>query len=241
MRTSTFATAALLASCVVSCSESSSSPPANKGEYFVYVGTDTRSNISKGVYGFRFNTSTGTLTSLGLMAETPSPRFMAAHPNGRFLYTANEREYNDAKGNEVMGNKVSTFSIDPQSGRLTLLKRTAAAGDRPAHVVVDPTGKALIVSNYRGGNVAVLPIQTDGTLGDATSVDQHSGHGANTERQEGPHAHGSAISPDNRYALVGEHGIDQVMIYRFDAAKGTLRVTRLGMWRSIQTAKPPMS
>lgn len=222
MRTSSFVAAVLLASCVLFSSVSWSLPPLGEGESFVYVGTDTRSNVSKGVYGFRFNTSTGTLTSLGLMAETPSPRFMAVHPNGRFLYTANEREASDAAGNEVMGNKVSSFSIDPQSGRLTLLKRTPSAGNGPAHVVVDPTGKALIVSNYRGGNVAVLPIQADGTLGDATSVDQHSGHGANPARQEGPHAHGSAISPDNRHVLVGEHGIDQVMIYRFDAAKGTL-------------------
>jgi 6-phosphogluconolactonase len=221
MRTSTFVAAVLLAACVLSSCESRSSPPASGGEYFVYVGTDTRSNASKGVYGFRFNTSTGTLTSLGLMAETPSPRFMAVHPNGRFLYAANEREASDAAGNEVMGNKVSAFSIDPQNGRLTLLKRTASGGNGPAHVVADPTGKFLIVSNYRGGSVAVLPIQADGTLGDATSVDRHSGRGPNA-RQEGPHAHGSAISPDNRHVLVGEHGIDKVMIYNFDAAKGML-------------------
>jgi 6-phosphogluconolactonase len=117
---------------------------------------------------------------------------------------------------------VTAFSIDPQSGRLTLLKRTSSGGNGPAHVVVDRSGKALIVSNYRGGSVAVLPIQPDGTLGEPTSIDTHSGHGANAARQEGPHAHGSGISPDNRYVLVGEHGIDQVMIYRFDAAKGTL-------------------
>ncbi len=223
MRTSHFVAAVLLASCLLFSSVACSSPPRAESEYFVYVGTDTRGvNTNRGVHGFHFDASTGTLTSLGLMGETPSPRFITAHPNGRFLYAANEREDNDPMGNEVMGNTVSAFSIDPQSGRLTLLKRTPSAGDGPAHVVVDPTGKALIVSNYRGGNVAVLPIQTDGTLGDATSVDQHYGRGANPERQEGPHAHGSAISPDNRYVLVGEHGIDQVMIYRFDAAKGTL-------------------
>jgi 6-phosphogluconolactonase len=121
-----------------------------------------------------------------------------------------------------MGNKVTAFSIDPQNGRLTVLKRTSSGGNGPAHVVVDHSGKALIVSNYRGGSVAVLPIQQDGTLGDPTSIDKHFGHGANAARQEGPHAHGSGISPDNRYVLVGEHGIDQVMIYRFDAAKRTL-------------------
>jgi 6-phosphogluconolactonase len=70
--------------------------------------------------------------------------------------------------------------------------------------------------------VAVLPIQSDGTLGDATSVDQHYGRGGDPERQATPHAHGVALSPDNKFALVAEHGIDQVMVYRFDAARGML-------------------
>lgn len=216
MRTSTFLTAVLLASCLAFAGVAWPSPPQTEGDYWVYVGTYTR-NTSKGVYAFRFNASSGDLMPLGLMAEIPSPSFIAAHPNGRFLYTANEREYN-----EVMGNKVSSFSIDPQTGRLTLLKRTSSQGDGPAHVVVDPTGQALIVGNYRGGNVAVLPIEPDGTLGDATSVDQHHGRGGDPNRQAGPHAHGIAISPDNRYVLVAEHGIDQVMVYRFDAGAGTL-------------------
>ena len=94
--------------------------PSN-GEYFVYVGTYTR-KTSKGLYAFRFNTSTGKLTSLGLVAEIPSPSFVAVNPNGRFLYASNEREYN-----EVMGNTVSAFAIDPDNGHLTLLKRTPSA------------------------------------------------------------------------------------------------------------------
>ena len=216
MPISRLAALALLVSSVAFSNAAWSQAPPGGQEYFVYVGTYTR-NTSRGVYGFRFNPSTGTVTSLGLMAEIPSPSFMAASPNGRFLYTANEREYN-----EVMGNKVSTFSIDAQTGRLTLLKRTPSQGDGPAHVVVDPTGKVVVVANYRGGNVAVLPITNDGTLGDATSVDQHYGRGGDPERQATPHAHGVALSPDNKYALVAEHGIDQVMVYRFDAARGTL-------------------
>src|SRR3984885_3742175 len=102
------------------------SAPSN-GEYFVYVGTYTR-KTSKGLYAFRFNTSTGKLTSLGLVAEIPSPSFIAVNPNGRFLYASNEREYN-----EVMGNTVSAFAIDPETGHLTLLKRTPSGGDGPAH------------------------------------------------------------------------------------------------------------
>jgi 6-phosphogluconolactonase len=193
-----------------------SSQQTSARNYWVYVGTYTR-NTSEGIYGFRFDASTGELRSLGLMAETPSPSFIAAHPNGHFLYAANEREYN-----EVMGNRVTTFAIEPGTGRLTQLQRTSSQGDGPAHVLVDPTGRALIVSNYRGGSVAVLPIQTDGTLGNATSVDQHYGRGPHPTRQDSPHAHGSVVSPDNRWVLTADHGIDQVMAYRLDAGRGTL-------------------
>jgi 6-phosphogluconolactonase len=192
-----------------------SSPQAADSQYWVYVGTYTR-NTSKGIYAFRFDASAGTLRPVGLVAETPSPAFIAAHPNGRFLYAANEREYN-----EVMGNQVTTFAIDPATGRLTQLKRTPSSGDGPAHVVMDPTGRSLVVSNYRGGNVAVLPVQPDGTLGAASSVDQHYGRGPH-QRQDSPHAHGSAISSDNNWVLTAEHGIDQVMAYRFDAGRGTI-------------------
>jgi 6-phosphogluconolactonase len=187
------------------------------GEYFVYVGTYTR-NTSKGVYAFRFNSSTGKLTTVGLVAEIPSPSFLAIHPNGRFLYTSNEREYN-----EQMGTKVSSFAINPDTGHLTLLNRVASHGDGPAHVVIDKTGKSVIVANMRGGSVAVLRVQPDGSLGEATSIDvHHGGAGGDPERQPGPRAHGTALSPDNRFAIVSEHGMDQLRLYRFDAARGTL-------------------
>ncbi len=207
------------------------SAPSN-GEYLVYVGTYTR-KTSKGLYAFRFNTSTGKLTSLGLAAEIPSPSFVAANPNGRFLYASNEREYN-----EVMGNTVSAFAIDPETGHLTLLKRTSSAGDGPAHILVDPTGKVLVVNNYRGGNVAVLPIEADGTLGEATSVDQHHGAGGDPKRVAGPHPHSGALSPDNRFLLTTDSGLDQVMAYRFDASKGTIAPTSQPFFQEDAASAP---
>jgi len=211
-----------IAAALLLCSLSPRRTPAASndsasGEYLVYIGTYTRST-SKGVYAFRFNSSTGKLNPVGLVAEIPSPSFLAIHPNGRFLYTSNEREYN-----EQMGTKVSSFAIDTDTGRLTLLNRVASHGDGPAHVVLDKTGKWVIVANMRGGSVAVLPIKPDGSLGEATSVDvHHGGPGGDPERQPGPHAHGTALSPDNRFAIVSEHGMDQLRLYRFDAAKGAL-------------------
>ncbi len=213
------------------CTLWAASAPSND-EYFVYVRTYTR-KTSKGVYAFRFNSSSGKLTSMGLAAEIPSPSFVAANPNGRFLYASNEREYN-----EVMGNTVSAFAIDPETARLTLLKRTPSGGDGPAHIVVDPTGKALVVNNYRGGNVAVLPIEPDGTLGAASSVDQHHGEGGDPKRVAGPHPHSGALSPDNRFLLTTDSGLDQVMAYRFDAAKGTIAPTSSPFYQETPANAP---
>ena len=83
-------------------------------------------------------------------------------------------------------------------------------------------GKYVLVANYDSGSVAVFPVLKDGKLGEASAVDQHSGHGPNAEHQEGPHAHQIDLSSDNRFALNTDLGLDQVLVYRFDAAKGTL-------------------
>jgi 6-phosphogluconolactonase len=196
----------------VTCAESGSA----KGEYFVYIGTYTR-NTSKGIYGFRFNSSTGIMTPMGLVAPIPSPSFLAVHPNQRFLYATNEREYE-----EKMGNKVSAFAIDPKSGQLKLLNRVASQGDGPVHDTVDKTGKALVVANYRGGSVAVLPIKADGSLGEATASDAHHPQAGDNPDRQRPIVHGVAVSPDGRFVAAAENGLDEVRMYRFDAGKGTL-------------------
>jgi len=185
---------------------------------WVYVGTYTR-GASKGIYAFRLNLKTGELTPKGLAAETVSPSFLAIHSNGKFLYAANE--VGDFKGSKSGG--VSAFSIDRKSGRLTLLNDQLSGGGGPCHLVVDKTGRNVLVANYGGGSVSVLPIGRDGRLGEATAFVQHEGSSVNPRRQKGPHAHSINVSNDNRYAVVADLGMDKVMIYRFDAKKGTLK------------------
>ena len=203
------------------------------GEYFVYIGTYTRSR-GKGIYIFRFRPATGKVTALSLAAETPSPSFLAVHPNRKFLYAGNEHEGEDLPGKN---STVSAFAIDPRTGTLTFLNKVSSRGEGPAHIAVDQTGKALLAANYRSGSVALLPIQADGRLGEATGFDQHHGSGPKP-RQEGPHAHGAAFSPDNRFAVVAEHGIDEVMIYRFDPSKGTLTPNVPPFFKSTPGAAP---
>lgn len=188
------------------------------GDYLVYIGTYTQSR-GKGIYAMRFQPATGKLTRPVLAAETPSPSFLAVHPSQKFLYAVNEHEEKDLPGKN---NTVSAYSIDPKTGSLKFLNKVSSQGEGPAHIAIDPTGKALLALNYRSGSVALLPILPDGQLGEATAVDQHHGSGPDKQRQAGPHAHGAVFSPDNRFALVAEHGIDEVMVYRFDPVKGSL-------------------
>jgi 6-phosphogluconolactonase len=190
------------------------SPLSHK--YLLYVGTYTEHG-SKGIYTYQFDSSTGKLSSIGLVAETPAPSFLAIAAGGKFLYAVNELE----KYNGQASGAVSAFAVQPDH-KLTLLNQLASRGADPAHVVLDRTGKYALVANYTGGSVAVFPLLKDGSLGEATSFVQHKGHGVNPERQEGPHAHAIAMSPDNRFAIVADLGLDELLVYSFDAAKGTL-------------------
>jgi 6-phosphogluconolactonase len=186
--------------------------------YLVYFGTYT-SSASKGIYAYRFQPATGTLTSLGLVAETPHPSFLAVHPNGRFLYAANEHDVNDAPGKP---NTISAFAIDLKTGHLRFLNKVSSRGEVPCHLSIDQTGKTLFVANYGSGSVAALPIRQDGQLGEATAFDQHKGTSVDPARQTGPHAHFISTSPDNRFVLTADLGLDQVIVYRLDPVKGTL-------------------
>jgi len=192
----------------------------HRNRYFVYVGTYTEGEgaTGKGIYLFRYNADTGDVHPLGLAAETTNPSWVTLHPNGRFLYSVNEVQ----KYQGPNSGGVSAFSVDQATGKLTFLNEVATRGADPCYVTVDRSGKFVLVANYTGGSIAVFPILPDGKLGDATAFVQHTGHGTNPERQEGPHAHSINMSPDNRFAFVDDLGLDELLIYKFDSAKGTL-------------------
>ena len=173
---------------------------------------------SKGIYAYHFNSASGKTTPIGLVAETENPSFLAIHPNQRFLYAANEISMYEGQA----AGSVSAFAIDPATHGLKLLNRVSSRGTGPCHVAVDKTGKWLFVANYNSGSVAAFPIHEDGSLGEASAFFQHAGSSVNKERQTGPHAHVVALSPDNRFVLVADLGLDRVFSYRVDSAKGGL-------------------
>jgi len=190
-----------------------------KKEFLVYVGTAIYTDqTSKNIYVFRFNASTGQITSLGVAAESVNPGTLALHPNGRFLYSTNE--VGNFKG--YRGGGVTAFAIERATGRLTLLNDEFSGGANPASVVVDRTGKYVVVANYYGGKVGAFPVQEDGRLGEATAFVLREGSSVNRLRQEGPHPHSVYVSLDNRFVIACDLGLDKILVYRLDATKGTL-------------------
>jgi 6-phosphogluconolactonase len=193
------------------------SPAGSAEKSLVYFGTYTGAK-SKGIYVSRFDSNIGKLSAPELAAETINPTFLAVAPGGKFLYTVNEVDEISGKP----GGAVSAFARDASTGKLTLLNQQDSGGSGPCHISADATGKCLLVANYGSGSVAALPIYADGSLGEATTVLQHTGSGANPSRQAGPHAHFILPSPDNRFTLDCDLGLDKIFINHLDANTGKL-------------------
>jgi 6-phosphogluconolactonase len=192
------------------------SPPAVERAW-VFIGTYT-SGKSEGIYRSQLDLKSGELTPPELAAKVENPSFLAVHPGGHLLYAAGE--LNNFEGKP--GGAVSAFSIDPKTGGLTLLNQQSSRGSGPCHLVVDPSGKNVLVANYGGGSVAVLPIGGDGRLQPASSFIQHEGKGTDPRRQEGPHAHSINVDQNGKHAVVADLGLDKLLVYHFNAETGEL-------------------
>jgi 6-phosphogluconolactonase len=190
---------------------------AKGGTARVYVGTYTNGK-SEGIYLLEMNLATGELADRGLAAKANSPSFVAIHPNRQFLYAVTESSNFQGKPTGAVG----AFAIDEGSGKLTLLNQQPSGGAGPCHLIVDPSGKNVLVANYGGGSVACLPIDEEGRLEPPSSTIQHTGSSVNPNRQKEPHAHSINLDPAGRFAFAADLGVDKIFIYKFDAAKGTL-------------------
>jgi 6-phosphogluconolactonase len=207
----------LLALSIVASVTAAEQEQAGSGKLRIYIGTYT-SAPGQGINVGQLDLATGGLKLEGVAAETKNPSFLAVHPNRRFLYAVGEIA--DFAGKRT--GAVSAFRIVPPTGRLELLNQQSSGGAGPCHVTVDPTGRNVLVANYSGGSVSVLPIREDGTLGAATAFVQHEGSSADPRRQQGPHAHSINLDAANRFAFAADLGLDKILIYRFDPAAGTL-------------------
>lgn len=186
-------------------------------EMLVYVGTYT-SGKSVGIYQHRLNLGDGSLKHAGTTAGVVNPSYLTIDRARRRLYAVNEVEEFEGSA----GGAVSAFEIEPKTGALRLINQRRSMGAAPCYIIVADSGRFVLVANYVGGNVAVLPVLKDGSLGDVTAVEQFKGSGPNRERQEAPHAHCILLDRANEHAYACDLGTDKVMVYRFDRRTGRL-------------------
>ncbi|MCB1207330.1 MAG: lactonase family protein [Verrucomicrobiae bacterium] len=170
------------------------------------------------ITAFSFSPEDGSLKELARTGGIENPFFLAVSPDQRFLNAVHAKAFGGKEDEEV-----ASFSIDRESGKLTLLNRQSSKGTATCYLEVDKTGKTLLLANYSSGSVASLPILEDGSLGEAVSFFQHEGGSkVDPKRQNGPYAHSFIISPDNRFAYAADLGLDQIRIYRLDAASAKI-------------------
>ena len=181
-------------------------------QYYLFVGTYTegpfKNGGSKGIYVYKFDGATGDLKPVSTLAAD-NPSYLALAPGGKFLYAVNETD--GAKPGAV-----SAFSFDKKTGQLKFINKQQSGGDDPCYITVDAHRKWALVANYGGGNFSALPIGADGTLGASTQTIQHTGSGSNKGRQEKPHVHSTILSPDEKYLLVCDLGLDKISVEQFN-------------------------
>jgi len=171
-----------------------------------------------GLQGCRFDPATGALRPIGSYNALVNPSYVVAHPNGRWLYAASEI----AKSEFGRYGEVFALSYTADPFKIEPINHQTSRGDAPCHLRLDATGRWLLVANYTSGSAAIYPIHDDGSLGEMADFVEHHGHGPNAARQEASHAHSSILTPDNRYAIIADLGLDQLVIYALDPATGKL-------------------
>ena len=202
--------------------------------HLLFVGTQTVSGDSKGIYAFHWEPTTGLLQPAGLAAESDNPTFLAVDPNAKFLYAANEISSFEAQNSGA----VSAFAIDHDAARLKLLNKVLALGPGTCHVAVDYQGRAAFCANYNGGSATSFVIDFNGQLTDPVSHFQYQGHGPNKQRQEAPHAHRVTVSPDDRFLLVNDLGLDCIHLYHLNDANAKLVPNDPPQWNATPGSGP---
>jgi 6-phosphogluconolactonase (cycloisomerase 2 family) len=184
----------------------------------------------KGIHWFEVNRSTGALTPRGVYESGKSPCGLALNVSGTRLYAVNETEM--LKENDA--GSVSAFAIDQKEGKLTLLNTVSAGGAGPTHLSVHPSGKFLLVANYHGGSIAVLPILENGKLGEASDFHQDAGTVGPKKAKNAPsgsfaisghdlpHAHMIEADATGRFVIHTDLGLDQILVWKFDEKTGKL-------------------
>lgn len=188
----------------------------NAGDPLLFA-TSFAAGTEGAIQTYQFDSTVGTLKPLERTSGIENPYFIVISPNQKFLYSIYAKTFGGKEPEEV-----AAFALEGRTGRMKMLNRQSTRGTASCYLDIDQTGKTVVVANYTTGNVASLPVRQDGSLGEAASFFQHAGSSVDPVRQLGPNAHCLVISPDNRFALAADLGIDQVKVYRLDAVSSKL-------------------
>jgi 6-phosphogluconolactonase len=177
----------------------------------LYIGTGGR-GPGHGIFTADWNAATGEIGPISLAAEVANPSFLAQHKRGAetTIYAVTEASRSDSK--------VSAFTTVAGEKTLKLLNTADTKGSGPTHVSVSPDGRSIFVANYSSGSVTSFRALADGSLSSPVSHFQFSGSGPYKERQEGPHTHSAVTSPDGRFVLVNDLGLDRIMVFHLNSA-----------------------
>ncbi len=170
------------------------------------------------IHAYRFDSQEGQLTLLHRTTDVENPFFIAISPNRQFLYAIDAKQFG-SKEHEF----VAAYRIEGRDGKLKRLNQQTSRGTASCYLDVDATGQSVVVANYSSGSVASLPVLDDGSLGGIASFVQHSGSSVNLQRQMEPHAHCIVISPDNRFVLAADLGVDKILNYELDAETAKMK------------------
>jgi 6-phosphogluconolactonase len=205
------------------------SGPADLVWFGTYTGGKPDSaETSAGIYVASFDPTTGRLSPPRLAAAAKNPSFLAFHPTLPVAYAVSEVTTDEGRP----GGGIAAFTIDEASGGLTEINRQSSGGAGPCHVSVDPTGRTVLAANYGGGSVICLGIGADGRLAPAVpgtpgGFIQHVFSGADetggaAKRQAKPHAHSIYPTPDARFAIACDLGLDKVFVHALDVERAVL-------------------
>ena len=176
--------------------------------YDLVIGSYT-SGKAKGISVYRFYTESGKVAYLNETPGISNPSYLTVSKDNKFVYAVNE---NDA-------GEVSSFKFEPKTGSLTFINKQSTLGGSPCYVSIDKNQKNLFIANYSGGNIAVLPLNEDGSIAPASQTIRDSGHGPNKDRQEKAHVHTAVLSPDEKYVLYTDLGTDKINITKYKGGK----------------------
>ncbi len=186
---------------------------------WIYIGTYTQKEShvdgnAEGIYIYEMNPTTGVLTHVATSPKTVNPSYLTIHPDGKWLYAANE----------TSDGKVSAFRINREKKQLEFINSVSSQGNSPCYVSTDKSGKFVMTANYGSGTIALLAINEDGSLKESTSIEKHKGKGPDP-RQESPHAHMIRTGNDNQFVYAVDLGIDKIITYKLNTEKASLTKT----------------